>query len=174
MGGNKVVVRFRIGTARRLAAFAMVVFAGQAAGQTLDEQRKGCIKAGPDFDRRIEVCTDVIRSGQLQGEPLAIALANRGVGYAGKGQLDPAIKDFSDALALKPDLAVVYERRAIAYGKKGDANRALADFAEALKLNPTYAHAMLERAIFYHDQHKDDQAFADLDRAIQTDPKLVS
>jgi len=88
----------RNGVVLRLAVVAMLAWGGPALAQTLDEQQKTC--QSPNFDLRIGACTAAIRSGQLQGEPLAVALGNRGIAYAGKGHLDRAIQDFSDALTV--------------------------------------------------------------------------
>jgi hypothetical protein len=94
---------------RRLAVIAMLAFGAPAAAQTLDEQQKNC--GSPNFVLRIDACTAVIRSGQVQVEPLAPVLENRGSAYGGKGQLDRAIRDFNDALAIKPAVPAILYRR---------------------------------------------------------------
>jgi hypothetical protein len=60
---------------RQLVMAAISAFGGTAVAQTLDEQQKNC--RSPNLDLRIDACTAVIRSGQVQGERLASVLGNR-------------------------------------------------------------------------------------------------
>ena len=60
---------------------------------------------------------------------------NRGIAYAGKGEVDRAIEDFSEAIALDPKLAnKIYDNRGVAYVRKGEVDRAIEDFIKAIAL----------------------------------------
>lgn len=62
-----------------------------------------------------------------------------------KGVYDRAITEFTQALALNPNLAEAYRDRGVAYAGKYDYDRAIADYDRALALNPNYAEAYLSR-----------------------------
>jgi tetratricopeptide (TPR) repeat protein len=59
---------------------------------------------------------------------LADAYNNRGIAYAGKGELDRAIEDYNTAIKLNPELADAYYNRGIAYRDKGELDRAIEDY----------------------------------------------
>lgn len=162
----------RNGAVPLLAVVAMLAFGGPAVAQTLDEQQKTC--QSPNFDLRIDACTAAIRSGQLQGEPLAVALGNRGIAYAGKGQLDRAIQDFNDALVVKPGFAAVLVRRGAIYRHQGNMDRAMADFEEAVRVAPKFADGYDDRGGIYAERGQYDRALADFNTAIQLNPKSAS
>lgn len=61
---------------------------------------------------------------------------SRGNMYAAKGQIDRAIKDYAQAIKLKPDYSKAYGSRAIAYKALGQIEKAKADAKKALDLNP--------------------------------------
>lgn len=59
-------------------------------------------------------------------------------GYLRKeSELDERIKDFTEAIAKKPDMRVAYYWRGITYEAKGDTSKALGDFLEAVRLGDT-------------------------------------
>jgi tetratricopeptide (TPR) repeat protein len=62
--------------------------------------------------------------------------SNRCDSYRLKGDLDRAIADCNQAIALDPKFAFAYSNRGDAYKAKGDNNRAAADFNEAIRLDP--------------------------------------
>jgi tetratricopeptide (TPR) repeat protein len=95
------------------------------------------------YDIQIQSCTDLIRSGQETRSDTAVAFNDRGVGYYFKRDLDHAIEDFSQAIALDPsNSSDSYQGRASAYSDKGDYDRSLSDFHESLRLNPKNATAL--------------------------------
>jgi len=95
-----------------------------------------CTHADPD--RQIRGCTQVIERGKKESRKnRAIAYFNRGVAYRKKGEVDRAIADYTEAIALDPNDAIAYSNRGVAYKKKGDKEQAIADFRTALEINPS-------------------------------------
>ena len=76
-----------------------------------------------------ETPTPVEHDGQQ-----AVEHYDRGVNYQEQGQLDLAIEEYTQAIALDPQLAEAYYNRGIAYGNKGDLDRAIADYGQAIAL----------------------------------------
>ena len=67
----------------------------------------------------------------------AVPYNNRGNARRKKGDLDGAIKDYAEAIRLKPNFALAYYNRGLARRKKGDlanAKAAVADFQKYLDL----------------------------------------
>ena len=96
---------------------------------------------------------------------------NQGVKYQQQGQLDLAIKEYTQAIEIDPKLPQAYLNRGNAYIAQGDYDRAIADCHKAIALNPKFAEAYHNRGLAY--ALKGDYAFAliDLDTAIALDPK---
>lgn len=63
---------------------------------------KICTQSTGDLDRDIEYCTRAIQSGELSDEDLVITFYTRGVAYYYKGEYDPALRDFDQAIKLNP------------------------------------------------------------------------
>ena len=63
-----------------------------------------------------------------------MAYNNRGITYGEKDEYDAAIKDYSEAIRLKPDYAKAYNNRGVAYRETGDNAKADADFAKEKEL----------------------------------------
>jgi len=59
----------------------------------------------------------------------------------GKGEIEGAIKYFSQALNIKPDHAKAYNNLGIALARKGDRQGAIKQFSKALQIQPDYAKA---------------------------------
>jgi len=98
----------------------------------------------------------------------------RGNAYYHKGDYDPAIADFSQAIKLQPDDAAAYYNRGNAYYYKGDYDQAITDYTKAIKLQPDYAAAYNNRGNAYAHKGNRQKAIADLQKALQlsSDPRL--
>ena len=84
-----------------------------------------------------------------------------------KGDLDRAITDFDQAIALNPEYANAYSGRGTAYGKKGDFDRAITDFDQAIAINPEYAVGYEYRGFTYYMKGDLDRAITDFERALE-------
>jgi tetratricopeptide (TPR) repeat protein len=65
----------------------------------------------------------------------AAALYSRGVAERMLGDLDKAIRTFSEAIEINPDLGEAYFRRGICFHYIGEDNMALTDFVESANIN---------------------------------------
>jgi tetratricopeptide (TPR) repeat protein len=107
----------------------------------------------------------------IELSPNARVYRSRGAAYWMKGDLDRAIADSSQAIALDPKYALAYNTRGLAYHEKKDYDRAIADYDHAISLNPKNASFYNNRGNSYTAKGDLDRAIADYDQAIELDPK---
>jgi tetratricopeptide (TPR) repeat protein len=86
---------------------------------------------------------------------------------------DEAIKEFDEAIRLKPDMAEAYAFRARSYNRKDDYDRGLADANKAIQLNPKLAVGYYARGNNYRDMNDKDSAIANYTEAVKLDPKFA-
>ena len=86
------------------------------------------------------------------------------------GQIDRAIKAYSDAIELKPDYAEAYNNRGGIYGKKGEFDCAIEDCNRAIQIRPDYAEAYNNRGNAYSKKGEYGHAITDYNRAIHFKP----
>jgi tetratricopeptide (TPR) repeat protein len=158
---------------------------GSALAQGLSDVRLGneAFRQG-DYAAAVGHYTDAIRSGELVGEALAITYNNRGVAHGEAGDFDPAIADYSQALALRPsdpttirNLRVAHVRRGEVRFASGGYDDAVADFTTAIELEPGHHLAYQRRGELYTELGLLDLAVADLERAAVLspgDPEIVA
>ena len=83
---------------------------------------------------RLEHAIKALRRA-LELEPDSVGVRYKlGVELAHTGDLDDAIKDFSEAIRLKPGWAEAYANRAVAHAERGDAAESDQDAARARSL----------------------------------------
>src|SRR3984893_2762380 len=99
----------------------------------------------------------------------AVPYNNRGNARRKKGDLDGAIKDYAEAIRLKPDFALAYNNRGVAR-RKGDLDGAIMDYAEAIRLKPDFALAYNNRGVAHSDKGDLDGAIKDYAEAIRLKP----
>jgi tetratricopeptide (TPR) repeat protein len=126
--------------------------------------------AGTSVDLRIAGCTDIIQSGALPQDSLAVALQNRGTAYLNKGEFDLAIQDYDQAIALIPAYANAFNSRGVAYQAKGENERALEDYDQAIRLEPDNANALNGRCWLQAVRGELQAALADCDESLRLRP----
>ncbi len=98
---------------------------------------------------------------------------NRGFAHKVRGELDSAIADYTQAIALNPKLAKAYSNRCLAYFVKGDNDQAIADCTEAIKLNPKDPNGYFNRGRANFFAGLLAKALADFNQASELNPKYA-
>jgi tetratricopeptide (TPR) repeat protein len=109
--------------------------------------------------------------------PKVIALVESGKRAALKGDLDRAVRDFSEAIRIDPSYPDSYAERGQTLFKLGEVERAIADYSAALARDPQHGTALRARGMAYLYGGKTDVALADLSRTIELgerDPKRLA
>lgn len=88
-----------------------------------------------------------------------------------KNQLDLALLQYSQALAMNSQVASVYSNRGQVYYNKGEIDKALSDFTQALTINPQLASAHIGRGYIYIKKEQWDLAFADFNQGLTVAPQ---
>jgi Flp pilus assembly protein TadD len=110
------------------------------------------------------LCAVVLLPGMLNAQDVK-KYVDQGIERCELGHYDQALKDFNDALKLKPNDASLYDLRGMAYRCKGQDNQAIQDFNKAMALDPKFARAYRNRGMVYFDQGEFDKSLADLQQA---------
>lgn len=95
---------------------------------------------------------------------------NTGNEYARQGNLDEAIKSFSQALDEEPDHPVALLGRAKAFYRLQRGQEALTDLDRLVKAFPDNGRYYIERGVLLHLAGQRKEAMKDFDQAIQIDP----
>ena len=114
------------------------------------------------YARLEESFPDSWRNHQLQGE-----------GFALRGDLDNAIKEFQRALQLKPDEPELHEAIGEAYIDKHLDDEAQKELEAALALEPTRTHSLCLLGRLYVQQRENEKAVPYLQRALRVQPDQV-
>ena len=93
------------------------------------------------------------------------SLVNRGIADSQNGRYDQALKDFNDALKLKPNDALLITYRGVVYYAKGQNDLAMQDFNRAIQIDPRAGKAYYQRGMIYENQEKYAQAVPELKKA---------
>jgi len=93
-----------------------------------------------------------------------------GLAYAGKGQFDLAIKNYSKAIKLDPKFEYAYYDRGLAYKNKGQFDLAIQDYNKAIELNPKRFDAYNNRGNAYQALGLLDLAIQDYNKTIELNP----
>ena len=126
------------GLAAGLSLSLAALCAGPLAAQTLDPRTmEWCDGRGqvPD-DVQVSACTQIIKSGKVDGPKLIAAYFFRGLTYAQTGRCRLAIPDFTAVIRLDPKDADAYWSRHTCKTELGDAAGAEADRKAAMAIDP--------------------------------------
>ena len=163
--------------ARAVLVLALLVMplmgAARAEDLTFCNQGLKAANAG-HFELAINSFTWCLDLGKLSLRTQIMFLYNRGTAYLEKGEYDLAIRDYDQAIQLKPDYAFALNNRGEAYINKGEFDRAIRDFDQAIQFKPDYAFALNNRGGAYLIKGEFDRAIRDFDQAIQFKPDYAT
>lgn len=108
-----------------------------------------------------------------RGGEAAVALNERGMIRAARGQHQRAAADFDSALALRPDYASALSNLAVAHLELARWDRALSVLDHLGELRPRDAKVYYDRAHAYEGKGELVRALESLDRAVELDPELA-
>lgn len=159
-----------LAASRRLAATTVIslTLASPLAAQSSAWDL--CLGATLAADQVVAGCNTVIAAGGKGGD-LASAYLNRGIAFTRRGEYDPAIADFDEALARKPKTAEIFFNRAKAWHGKRDFWRAVNDYDRAIMIDDSEPRYYNGRGRAFLDKNDTAFAIADFDAAIRLDPK---
>jgi tetratricopeptide (TPR) repeat protein len=158
-------------TSRLLAVSVGFSVAAQQASPDLAQ----CLNKGKalSLDLQISGCTAILQDGGETPANRAGAYISRGIAHYNKGENEPAIADFSEAIKLDPSDAKAYANRGTAYERKRDYDRAIEaieDYTTAIRINPSDAGAYNGRAEAYFTIGEAAQGLIDAERSLQLRP----
>lgn len=150
-----------------LAAFASAVLAGLSpvsppaiADATSSDVASDCFSE--ESLRRIPGCTALLDGGaNLSTTERSLAHAMRALAYSLQGQFSEALKDYDEAIRLRPDFDVALNNRAWALFKMKQYAQGMRDVEKALKIAPWSAHAFDTRAHLHQVEGRIRQALQD-------------
>ena len=107
-------------------------------------------------------------------EPLPTAVAGipeefliRGIAFAEEGQFDLAIRDFTEAIYMRPDYSSAFYNRGLTYTRLEQYEDGIRDFTTAISIVPEHQGAHFWRAMSYTLLGRDSEAEVDVTRAIE-------
>lgn len=155
-----------IGLLLAAATLSVPFISGSAAAA--DRAMAACRSPKPQIS--MTGCSIVIERPRSSPRDRAIAHYNRGNAYAGQGDNDRAIADYTESIRFNPNFAFVWFNRGNSHFANGDLDKAIADYTAAIKLNPKYAPAYINRGNAYRDSKDFARALPDYDAALRLEP----
>ena len=153
------------------ALFGLLALSPPAQAQWNNDAEK-CSKDEVTYRQKIHYCTLALSSGQLSQVNMANTYFNRGVAYDGHGELEKAVEDFSQAIALKPEDADFYLNRGVSYLELGEGEKGVADFDKAVELRPEDPGLRFNRGVLLEQLGRPDAAREDYVRAYALAPEV--
>lgn len=157
----------RRGFARRLQAVALaaalvtaLVPATALADATPSDLASDCFN--DDSTRRIPGCTALLEGGaSLSVAERSLAHAMRALAYSLQGAFNEALRDYDEAIRLKPEFDVALNNRAWALFKLKRYAEGMTDVEKALKIAPWSPHAFDTRAHLHQVAGRTQKALSD-------------
>jgi tetratricopeptide (TPR) repeat protein len=157
-------VRIRIPATYRPSGKELTALAAKPLtdADSLIERGNQLLNAGR-FDEAIRDFSQII----LEDPDNDLALANRGVTRAWKGDAVGAAADLDAAAKLNPKSPVVFRGRGMLHQRKGEHGEAAAAYTKSLEFDENNGFALGRRAEAYHALGDDDRALADATKALE-------
>ncbi|MCC7049681.1 MAG: tetratricopeptide repeat protein [Alphaproteobacteria bacterium] len=163
-----------VATTLRAAGTALVLLSAIAAGAAKANDRAACSNAQGDPEERIISCSRLLNSQGLDPAERAKAHNNRGVAFGQSGEFKTAIKDFDQAIGLKPDDPSLLNNRCFFLAAMGDTARAIPDCDRALRLKEPDPPTLDSRGYAHLRAGDIDRAIRDYTAALAIDPLYAS
>lgn len=135
------------------------------------DQLLGALQAAPNEAVAAPLEMQIKQIWLNSGTPAVTLLISRGLREMKADATNDAIEDFSDAIALDPNLAEAYHQRAIARFGAGDSNGAIADIQAALQHEPRSFAAFQTLSRIAEAQKNWKGAYEAWQRVMELDPK---
>ena len=158
-----------LGIEKTVALLLIVVFAWQSS---VTEAISEPIPGSPE-QCKIREEHGIAKQAVPTLSELASINVHQGLKYYESELWEKAIVDFSDAIAIKPDLIVAYFGLGVTYSQLEYWEEALPYFEKAIELNPTFAQGYLGLGITYNILGFNDKAIKALKRAVLIDPRFA-
>jgi tetratricopeptide (TPR) repeat protein len=155
---------------RQLALFAVLLsvsISAVASAQTITESRFQCLSNNPDI--AIAACSTVVNS-ETEPRDVSAMLYIRGNAYSRKRDFVHAIRDYDQAISLRPDFAYAFAARGRVYDEIADYDQAIAEYDRAIKLDPNMGIVFNNRGNAYLHKGEFDRAIQDYNQAIKLTP----
>jgi protein O-mannosyl-transferase len=110
------------------------------------------------------------RDTLVKNPACSMAHNNLGTGLNEKGESDEAIREYQEAIRLKPDNAEAHNNLGVALGKKGQIDEAIRQYQEALRLEPGYAETHYNLGLALGEKGQIDEAIRQYQEAIRLKP----
>lgn len=147
-------------------AFVCLVVALTTSGSVVATPLESNNCYSKDVMRRIEGCSELLKSPFLAPSARAEAFALRALALSLIGRYDEAIADYDQALTIHPNHAVTLNNRAWALFKMGRINEALPDVEKSIRRDNSSPHAFDTRAHLRQARGEPDGAYRDYRRAM--------
>ena len=135
-----------------------------------DHDGQKCIADLAPANERRDACTFVL-ARRLLPEDRARTLAYRGAALLGMGKEDEALADFTQALAITPDLVMALLDRSLVHARREQYDAALADLAAVFRAGGDLTDAWAARGYLYFQHGNLVAAAADIERLQESDPE---
>ncbi len=106
-------------------------------------------------------------------DPEALRHFTLGISLADEGNADLAIKEFEEAIRLRPDDADAYNNLGSVYEGKGLYDLAISQYKEAIRLKPDFVDAHYNLGIAYYKKGQYDLAISQYKEATRIRPDYV-
>jgi tetratricopeptide (TPR) repeat protein len=154
----------RRGTDVFIIAFLLFAILGGPATRATPLERHDCYSK--DVMRRIEGCTELLKTPTLAPQLRAHAFGMRALALSLIGRFSEAVADYDKSLSINPSNPVTLNNRAWALYKMGRIDEALPDVEKSLRYDSLSQHAFDTRAHLWQAKGQSERAYRDYRQAM--------